>query len=561
VEILVSMNRLRAPIALVALAAALITVWVYWPCTRNAFTFWDDDLYLREVEQHPRLTWPTLKWAFTATQPFYYQPLTWISLVLDHQLWGSNPAGPHAVSVLLHAVNAALVVALAWKLLGMLPRLSVNERRTLAMLVGLLFALHPIQVEAVAWYAERKTVLCATFALASLCAYVGYAQSSLRQRGWWWTAMTLGIAAMLAKPMAVSLPFVMLVADFFPARRYATTTWRQLFIEKSPLLAASVLLSVITVVAQTIGGAVMELESLGFGARLLVAVRGVVFYLWKLIWPAWLSPYYPLGGELSLAQPEFWVPTAAFAVVTAVLVWWRRRTPALMAGWIAYLAWLLPVSGLFQSGAQAAADRFAYLAVVPVLLLAAGGGLWLWRRMSRFGRQTLTALIAVELVFLSVRSRQQIAVWRNEQTLWTEVLMHFPGSGVANLHYAAELASQRRFAEALPHAEIAVQVFPNTGLGHSTLGLIWLKLGEFTRAVKELREAIRWEPQLVAPRYNLACAYARLGEFAKACDTLQELARLDPQMVAFAARDSELTALRADPRYGERLHQLLNSSR
>jgi tetratricopeptide (TPR) repeat protein len=152
-------------------------------------------------------------------------------------------------------------------------------------------------------------------------------------------------------------------------------------------------------------------------------------------------------------------------------------------------------------------------------------------------------------------------VWRNEETLWTEVLAHFPMSGVANLHYAAELASQRRFAEALPHAEIAAQVFPDTGLGHSTLGLIRLKLGDTARALNELKEAIRREPKLVAPRYNLACAYARLGRFGEACDTLQELARIDPQMLSFAARDSEFTALRADPRYGERLRQLLSSSR
>lgn len=371
--------------------------------------------------------------------------------------------------------------------------------------------------------------------------------------------MGLGVAALLTKPMAVSLPLVMLAADFYPLRRHLAIGWRRLVIEKLPLLVSSVLLSVVTLVAQTTGGAVMELENLGFGARLLVAVRGVVFYLWKLIWPAWLSPYYPLGGKITLAQAEFWVPTAAFAVVTVLLVWWRRRAPALMAGWIAYLIWLLPVSGLFQSGAQAAADRFAYLSIVPVLMLIASGGLWLWRQMRRPGKIALAALIAGELLFWSIRSRQQLAVWQNEEILWTEVLAHFPGSGVANLHYAAELAAQRRFGEALPHAQIAVAIFRDSGLTHSTLGLVWLKLGEPARAVKELQEALRWGPQLAAPRYNLACTYARLGKFAEACSALQELARVDPQMVSFAARDSEFVALRTDPQYGERLRQLLRS--
>ncbi|HUI06353.1 MAG TPA: hypothetical protein VL486_05050 [Verrucomicrobiae bacterium] len=542
-----------------ALAVALITVRVYWPCVRNSFTYWDDDLYLRVVEQHPRLTWSTLKWAFTETQPFYYHPLTWVSLVLDYQLWGQNPAGTHAVSLLLHALNAALVVALVWGLLNAVPTISSNERRVLAVLVGVLFAVHPMQVESVAWYAERKTVLCATFALASLCAYVRYAQQDRRRR-WWWAALGFGTAAMLAKPMAVSLPFAMLVADYYPLRRYGTDGWRRLVIEKLPLLLMSALLSVVTVVAQTIGGAVMELENLGLGARLLVAMRGVIFYLWKLVWPAWLSAYYPLGGKITLSQAEFWVPTAAFAVVTMLLVWGRRRVPALVAGWIAYLVWLLPVSGVLQSGAQAAADRFAYLAIVPVLMLLAGGGLWLWRRMSPVGRFALTALIAGVLMFLSVRCRRQIGMWRNEATLWTDVLAHFPGSGVANLHYAAELAAQRRFLEAVPHAQVVVEVFPHNGLGYSTLGLCWLKLGEPVRAIKELRDALRWGPQLAAPRYNLACAYARLGQFAQAYNALCELARLDPHMLSLAARDGEFTTLRADPQYGQQLHQLLNSS-
>jgi tetratricopeptide (TPR) repeat protein len=321
-----------------------------------------------------------------------------------------------------------------------------------------------------------------------------------------------------------------------------------------------VLLSVVTVIAQTTAGAVMELENLGPALRLLVAVRGVIFYLWKLVWPAWLSPYYPLGGKITLGQAEYWVPMAAFVVVTLALVRWRRRAPALMAAWIAYLAWLLPVSGLFQSGAQAVADRFAYLAIVPVLLLLAGGGLWLWRRTKWPVRIALVALIAGELLFWSVRSRQQIVIWRNEENVWLEVLARFPGSGVANLHYAAELAAQRRFAEALPHAEIAVEVFPNTGLGHSTLGLVWLKLGDPVRALRELQAALRWEPKLVAPRYNLACAYARLGQLAEAFSTLQELARVDPQMLSFVARDSEFTALRENPEFAERFRQLIDNA-
>lgn len=238
------MDRARVRISVAALAVALVTAWFYWPCVRNSFTYWDDDIYLWAIGQHPRLTWATLKWTFTTTQPFYYHPLTWVSMVLDYQLWGQNPAGHHAMSVLLHAMNAGLVVVLVWSLLGVVRKFSAVERGALAVLVGLFFAVHPIQVEAVAWYAERKTVLCALFSLMSLCAYVQYAKQSHRPAvaGWWWTAMGLGTAALLTKPMAVSLPVVMLVADYYPLRRHETTGWWRLVLEKLPLFVMSALL-------------------------------------------------------------------------------------------------------------------------------------------------------------------------------------------------------------------------------------------------------------------------------------------------------------------------------
>ena len=195
-----------------ALMVMAITVWVQWPCVHGGFLNWDDDLYLEEVARHPQLSWQTITWAFSTTVPFYYHPLTFLSHVADHQLWGTDPWRHHLTSLLLHGLNAGLVLLFVWLLLENVGA-SVGERVALACGVALVFGLHPLQVEAVAWLAERKTVLCAFFSLMSLCAYLQMTRR-LSSRGWWWATTLLFTAALLAKPMAMSLPLVMLILDF-----------------------------------------------------------------------------------------------------------------------------------------------------------------------------------------------------------------------------------------------------------------------------------------------------------------------------------------------------------
>ena len=585
---------------ILALAVAAITVWVHWPCVHGAFLNWDDDLYLDEIVRHPRLSWQTVAWAFSTVVPFYYHPLTFLSYVVDHQLWGMNPWGYHLANLLLHGLNSGLVVLVAWLLLENVSA-SFGERVVLASGVALAFGLHPLQVEPVAWIAERKTVLCALFSLLSLYAYLQTTRQRPRRVWWWWTTL-LFAAALLAKPMAMSLPLVMLALDFCPLRRHETVGWWALWKEKALLIGLSVVDLVLTVIGQARSDAVMAMGAHNVGERCLAASRGFIFYLWKLIWPGWLCPFYPLGGIMTLLQAEYLVPVILVVLISVLVFLLRNRAPALLAAWWIYLAMLVPVSGLMQVGSQAVADRFMYLAMLAPLLVLGWGGIWLWRRMRAVGRPVFLLLVCSELIFLGVRTRQQIPVWHNSETLWTVVLGHFPRSGIAQGHLAMALAEQRRFEEALPYAQAAFADIPDYPVARGVLanvcyelavarverrqfadalpfaqevlelnptnssiramiGLIHLKTRRFAEAVPELQDALRLNPGLFAARYNLACTYSRTGRFAEAYETLQNLLLAQPQFAQLVARDSELAGLRADPAYGDRLKALVAGAR
>jgi len=509
---------------LVALVIVAGTVWLYAPVREFQLVNWDDDLYLAETRPHVPVTMQTVRWAFTTCVPFYYHPLTWLSHAVDLQLWGARYAGPHLVNVALHALNAVAVLAVCWLVWG-------EARWLLAAGVAAVFAVHPLQVESVAWLAERKTVLCGFFSLWCVAAYL---------RGWRRTALGLYALALWSKPMAVPLPVVLLALDVWPLRR---SGWRRLVGEKWAYWLLAVAFSAVTFLAQAEWGAVHELGRLGMGARGLVAARAAVFYVWRLAWPAWLSPYYPIGS-VSGAPVEFGVPVVIVLLVTAGCVGRWRSAPVLLLAWGSYLALLAPMSGLVQVGPQAVAPRFVYLALVPVLMLMAAGLWWCWQHVGPAGRGALVLFVAAVLVFNIHRTRADLPSWRDEESLWRAALRYFPESGVANFHYALALVEQRRFAEALPHAEYAVTVIPDNPLAQLTLGVARLKTGRFAAAEAALREALRQIPENPTVRYNLACALSRQGRVEEARRWLTELLAQSPSYRAIAARDPDLAAVR-----------------
>jgi tetratricopeptide (TPR) repeat protein len=433
----------------------------------------------------------------------------------------------------------------------------------MSVLVALVCGIHPLQVESVAWVAARNGLLCSLWMVAALCAYVrAVGDDGLLKRCWWWTAVALDAVALLTKPFAVSLPVVMLAMDYFPLRRCEKRSAWRLVAEKWAVIALSALASVGAIAARQ---QMQELPQDRLTVRLLVAARGVVFYLWKLVWPSWLSPFYPLSDRVSLWDKDFLLPVLFCVAVTIVAVWGRKRMPVLVAAWVSYLALLLPVCGLVQVGGQAMADRYAYLAMAPVLLALGSQMLWNWRRSSAARKVVFCIALGAWLAFLGVRTREQMAVWHDDVSLWSAAVEHFPDDPHSNYDLGVALLEAHRLEEAraaveraIAHSDPQAEQLP---MAHGTLGTIYLKMHAYNEAVEQLQQAVGADGTLWAARYNLACAYARMGRLAQAYDALRALLATQPQYAALAARDGELTALRDDPEYQARLAALIGATR
>ncbi|HUI06350.1 MAG TPA: tetratricopeptide repeat protein [Verrucomicrobiae bacterium] len=534
------------------------TLWLYWPAVNGGFlTRMDDDEYLREAVRLSGLTWNAVRWAFTTTQP-YYHPLPRLSLVLDYQLWGTDAQWYHATNIVLHALNAALVFGFLWTLLGAVASLATSERLALAFGVTAVFAIHPLQVESVAWISVRSQLLCTAFGIGCVWAYVTGARR--------WLVSVLFAVALLCKPTAVSLFFAMLAMDCFPLGRHERLGWGRLLREKTVLIALAAAAAVATLFTESRAGGLMEpLEAVRPLQRVFLAAQSLTFYPWKLVWPAWLSSYYPLHLGFSLRPLLVAASALAVAAVTALGIWRWRRTPALLASWGAYVMFVLPVSGLTLRGWQAAADRYAYVAILPLVLLAGGAVVWLWRRGPMVVRFPLVCLLAAELGFFGCRTRAQTAVWRNDETLWRGVLAVFPDSAVANEMLAQALLNQNRIGEALACAQRAVRSEPSAET-HRNLGIVLTRAGRVQEAIEEFDRSLQLKPDLADAHHNLALALMGLGRTTEAIGQWEQALRINPNFadahcnlgiaLQRAGRMGEAIghyeqALRIDPDYAE----------
>jgi len=347
------------------------TLALYNPVNRHPFVNYDDDRYVTEnAHVHNGLNWDTLTWAFSAEEQGNWHPLTWLSHALDFQLFHLNATGHHFTSLLIHSANAVLLF---------LFLLYATGRVGPSWFVAALFALHPINVESVAWVAERKNVLCTFFFFAALLAYCWYA----RKPAWRRYLAFAGLFALglMSKPMVITLPFVLLLLDYWPLGRLKESppsaspipqaSLSKLLVEKLPLLALSAASAAITMQAQRAGGAVRSTAQFSLGVRVENAVVAYATYLWKTIWPAHLAPLYPHPGD-SLPVWEVVISALVLLAVTSVVARFRAKR-YLLTGWLWFLGTLVPVIGLVQVGDQAMADRYAYIPLVGIFVMIAWG--------------------------------------------------------------------------------------------------------------------------------------------------------------------------------------------
>jgi Tfp pilus assembly protein PilF len=509
----------------VALMAA--TLWVYAPVRHFDFVEIDDPAY---VSENPHiasgLTGEAVTWAFTRMHAAYWLPLTWISYMADVEIYGSVRAGGHHVTnVVLHVANTLLLFILL---------LATTRARGPSAFVAALFALHPLHVESVAWITERKDVLSTFFWMLTLLAYVWYT----RRPGWRrYAAVAVGaVLGLMAKPMLVTLPFLLLLLDVWPLARVRLSrddgwpAWKPLLVEKVPLLLLAVAAAVVTFWAQQAGGATPPLAAIPLGLRLENAVVSYVAYLRQTVWPAGLTVFYPYPPSI----PAYFVAGALavlLAITVAVLLAARRR-PYLMVGWFWYLGTLVPAIGFVQAGIQARADRFTYVPLIGVFIMAAWGARELAAR-SRAWRLTLATLGIVVVSASAVGARNQLGVWHDSVTLWTRAMECTLEVGEYDAHVGLGrvLMQQGRLQEALGHFTDAVRLRPDSAESQHSLGLVLLRLNRPDEAIEHFKVAVRIKPDLAEAHAGLGVALSRVGRNSEAIAEYEQAARLQPGLV------------------------------
>ena len=501
------------------------TLALYNPVNRHPFVNYDDDRYITENPHvHNGLTWRTITWAFTATEQGNWHPLTWLSHALDYQLFHQNPAGHHFTSLLIHAANAVLLF---------LFLMYATRRLGPSLFVAALFALHPINVESVAWVAERKNVLCTFFFFATLIAYCWYA----RQPGWrrylvFGGSFALGL---MSKPMVITLPFVLLLLDYWPLGRirggHADATaapLSKLVVEKLPLIALSAASAVITMQAQRAGGAMRSTAQFSLAVRLENAVMAYAMYLWKMIWPSHLSPIYPHPGD-SLAGWQVGTSALVLLAVTAVALKFRARR-YLLTGWLWFLGTLVPVIGLVQVGDQAMADRYAYIPLVGIFIMIAWGIADL-ADSKQIGLVVRVIPAACVLLALSFATNRQLGYWSSNYDLWTHAVAVTGRNFIAQDNLGGALLWLGKTDEAYLHFQAAAEINPLDPMSRSNLGAYLQEHGHMAEAIEKYNRVITLtsDPGLLAATYaNLGAAYRKLGEDEKARTSYDQALQLNP---------------------------------
>ncbi len=519
-------NRLLA----VSILAALAVV-VFGQVASHRFVSYDDNKYITDNEIVKKgLTGAGVRWALTATRASNWHPLTWISHMTDVALFGLDPRGHHLASLFFHVLNAALLLLVLDKMTGAFWRSAV---------VAALFLVHPLHVESVAWAAERKDLLSTLFGLLAILAYAGYAR---RPRLAAYLPVPLMFALSLAaKPMLVTLPFLLLLLDRWPLRRsgplaqpgdggsgHLAPRLRLLaYWDKVPLLILSAGSCAITLVAQSRGDSLLQLERFPLWQRLANAGVSYATYIVKTVWPASLAVFYPLAPGPVAA----WKAAAAIVlllVVTVAVVRGARRFPFLPVGWLWYLGTLVPVIGLVQVGMQSMADRYTYFPLVGLFVMAAWGVSESVPRTA-WGRRLPGAVAGIVVVSLSAAAWLQVRHWATSETLFSHALRVTEGNWIAHHNLAVGSYGQGRTSEAVFHFRETLRIRPYYGEAHKGLAAALDRLGRYEEAASHYRLALVVQPGDAHAHNGIGMALGRLGRLEEALGHFGEALRLAPQ--------------------------------
>lgn len=532
----------------IGLACAVLTAAVFLPTMANDFVNWDDLAQIRDNPHLRSLGWRSLKWMATTFTSGNWIPLTWLSHALAYQAWGLHPGLHHLANAVLHALSALLVFLLALEILAILRSGDSRERPPAnredllaAATAACLFGLHPLRVESVAWLTERKDLLCAVFFLLSIREYLRYGTSSSRSYRRLVYCFGYFVLALLSKPMAVTLPVVLLILDGWPLQRLKGRVAKACT-EKIPFFALSVVIGLVTISAQASVGAVGSLGQVPASFRVMNAFHSLLFYMRQLLAPGSLVPFYPIQtpGEIAFSVGYLLSAVVVVGITAACLVLWRRGHPSLLAAWAYYLVVLGPVLGLLQVGGQAAADRYTYLPMLSLTLVIGVGVARLRRSLgARVGMyaslRLVSLLVAVWLVVLAHLTVRQTKIWANSYTLWKYVTDVYPAHPFPLDGLGSALLERGEVDEAIAHLERAVELAPRYVRSYQELWYAYNRKQMHERALEMIAKAIEIEPSSAEAYNSLGITYAQMKrheESEKALRTAVSLAPGNPEYLA-----------------------------
>jgi len=532
---------------------------VFWPTLGHQFLDWDDDRNLVNNPDFRGLGWANVRWMLTTTLMGHWIPFTWLTFGTDYVIWGMRPFGYHLTNMLLHSGAAVAMYFMALRLLRKATAGGEIALRLGALAAALFFAIHPLRVESVAWATERRDVLSGLWLMLTVLTYlVSVDRPDERRR--WWLAVSLGCyaLALTSKAIVMTLPAVLLIVDVYPLRRldrwraWTTAEGRRALIEKIPFVMLAVAGAGMAVYALRTHAAEM-IVSQSLESRVAAALYGIAFYAWKTFVPVGISPLYQLPPRVDPADPAMLASAAVVVTVTAVLVWQRRRWPAGLAAWLAYLVLLAPVSGIVQSGPQLVAARYSYLACLGFALLVGAVVWWLARRAAgpppawRWAGVG-GAVVAVSLAGIGALAWSQTHAWRDSETLWAHVVSLDPASAIAHNNLGFAYLQQGRLADAEREVQAALRLDPEWELAHANLavvllrqgrlaeagearvqlGYMLLKHGKYEAAIDLFQKEVASRPGDAGAHNNLGAALLLRGQVGPAIGQFEEALRINP---------------------------------
>jgi tetratricopeptide (TPR) repeat protein len=517
--------RIKTLKLLICLFLVLVTFVAFGQVRNNEFINLDDDLYVTDNPHvQEGLTLRGVLWAFTTMHAGHWHPMTWLSHLFVYDLFGLNPGGHHIANLLFHVANTLLLFLLFQRMTAALWRSGF---------VAALFALHPLHVESVAWVAERKDVLCAFFWMLTMWAYISYVGKPKFHR--YLLVVLCFILALLSKPMAVTLPFVLLLLDYWPLGRLQfvklknddrrRTSILRLISEKVPLFFITAVLSWLTILAQSKGGAVATIGKLPLKIRIGNALISYVMYISKMLWPKGLAVLYP--HPIMLPLWEVVGAALLLGMLTLLVIRVGQKRPYSIVGWLWYLGTLVPVIGLVQVGVQAMADRFTYLPLIGLFIMIAYGVPDLligWR----YRRVVLITSASLVLLILMITTLSQVKLWQNSITVFNHTLQVTKDNSIIHNNLGVTLARQGKDQKAVVHYKRALEIDPNYADAHYNLGALLARQGKEQEAVAQFIETLRIKPDCAQAHNDLGIILTKQGKIQEALAHLVEAVRLNP---------------------------------